>query len=94
MSSFLTNSASPLITGLTALVWKRNESLISDRHTEEAGESSTSTGSLRGQRRSQQRSNRERRGPAVDAKLKKKLASLEEPGTKTKTECTKQKKHR
>ncbi|KAM9352352.1 DNA damage-binding protein 2 [Symphorus nematophorus] len=77
--------------GVTVLVWDRNESLIGDRHKQE--ETSTSVDSLRGQRRSQQRSNRDRRGPAVDAKLKKKLASLEESGTKTKTTtgCTKQK---
>ncbi|XP_042352211.1 DNA damage-binding protein 2 isoform X2 [Plectropomus leopardus] len=80
--------------GVTVLVWDRNESLISDRHEEQA-ETSTSVESLRGQRRSrqQQRSSRDRRGPALDAKLKKKLASLEESETKTKTKtaCTKQK---
>nr|XP_046250113.1 DNA damage-binding protein 2 isoform X2 [Scatophagus argus] len=72
--------------GVTVLVWDRNESLISSRHKQET---STSVGGLRGQRRSQQRSGSDRRGPAVDAKLKKKLASLEESGTKTKTGCTK-----
>ncbi|XP_040894646.1 DNA damage-binding protein 2 isoform X2 [Toxotes jaculatrix] len=76
--------------GVTVLVWDRNESLISDQHTPQ-GDTSTSVDSLRGQRRSQQRSNRDRRGPAVDAKLKKKLASLEESETKTKTGCTKKK---
>ncbi|KAG7245407.1 hypothetical protein INR49_010858 [Caranx melampygus] len=78
--------------GVTVLVWDRDESLISDRHTVKEG-TSTSVGSLRGQRRGQQRSSRDRRGPALDAKLKKKLASLEEPETKTKTKtgCTKQK---
>ncbi|XP_070763724.1 DNA damage-binding protein 2 [Enoplosus armatus] len=75
--------------GVTVLVWDRNESLISDRHKEQE-ETSTSVDSLRGQRRSQQRSSRDRRGPAADAKLKKKLASLETK-TKTKTACTKQK---
>ncbi|XP_036963154.1 DNA damage-binding protein 2 isoform X2 [Acanthopagrus latus] len=77
--------------GVTVLVWDRNESLLSDHPQQE--ETSTSADSLRGQRRSQQRSSRDRRGPAVDAKLKKKLASLEESGTKTKTKtgCTKQK---
>lgn len=64
------------------LVWDRNESLISDRHKLQE-ETSTSVDSLRGQR-SRQRSSRDRRGPAVDAKLKKKLASLEESKTKTK----------
>lgn len=76
------------------LVWNRSESLISNQNKEE--ETSASVENLRGQRRSQQRSSRDRRGPAaVDAKLKKKLASLEETKTKTKTKtkagCTKQK---
>ncbi|XP_023146441.1 DNA damage-binding protein 2 isoform X2 [Amphiprion ocellaris] len=75
--------------GVTVLVWDRNESLISDRH--KLQESSASANSLRGQRRSQQRSNRDRKAPAVDAKLKKKLASLEETETKTKTKTDKQK---
>uniref|UniRef100_A0A3P8TW44 DNA damage-binding protein 2 n=1 Tax=Amphiprion percula TaxID=161767 RepID=A0A3P8TW44_AMPPE len=75
--------------GVTVLVWDRNESLISDRHKPQ--ESSASANSLRGQRRSQQRSNRDRKAPAVDAKLKKKLASLEETETKTKTKTDKQK---
>ncbi|XP_051808383.1 DNA damage-binding protein 2 isoform X2 [Acanthochromis polyacanthus] len=74
--------------GVTVLVWDRNESLISDRHKPQ--ESSASADSLRGQRRSQQRSNRDRKAPAVDAKLKKKL-SLEETETKTKTKTDKQK---
>ncbi|XP_076588110.1 DNA damage-binding protein 2 isoform X1 [Chaetodon auriga] len=80
--------------GVTVLVWDRNESLISDRHKQE--ETSTSADGLRGQRRSQQRSSRDRRRPAVDAKLKKKLASVEESGTKTKskTGCTKKNKQR
>ncbi|XP_035521462.1 DNA damage-binding protein 2 isoform X1 [Morone saxatilis] len=77
--------------GVTVLVWDRNESLMNERHKQE--ETSTSADSSRGQRREQQRSSRNRRGPAADAKLKKKLASLEESGTKTKTKtgCTKQK---
>lgn len=75
--------------GVTVLVWDRNESLISDLHHQE--ETSSSVGDTRGQRRSQPRSSRDRRGPAADAKLKKKLASLEESGTKTKSGCTKQK---
>ncbi|XP_019132742.2 DNA damage-binding protein 2 isoform X2 [Larimichthys crocea] len=78
--------------GVTVLVWNRSESLISNQNKEE--ETSASVENLRGQRRSQQRSSRDRRGPAaVDAKLKKKLASLEETKTKTKTKagCTKQK---
>lgn len=78
------------VMGATALVWDKSESLMSGRHT---GETSTSGESLRGQRRRQQRFTRDRRGPAVDSKLKKKLASLEEPETKpkAKTGCTKQK---
>ncbi|KAI3371266.1 hypothetical protein L3Q82_023882 [Scortum barcoo] len=78
--------------GVTVLVWDRNESLTSGRHSAQE-ETSTSTDSLRRQRRSQQRSSGDRRGLAVDAKLKKKLASLEEleTRTKTKTGCTKQK---
>ncbi|XP_028440985.1 DNA damage-binding protein 2 isoform X2 [Perca flavescens] len=79
--------------GVTVLVWDQNESLISDRHKAQE-KTSTSVDSLRGQRRRrQQRSSRDRRGPVVDAKLKKKLASLEESETKTKTHagCAKQK---
>ncbi|XP_044050498.1 DNA damage-binding protein 2 isoform X2 [Siniperca chuatsi] len=78
--------------GVTVLVWDRNESLISDRHKEQE-ETLTSADGLRCQRRTQQRSSRDRRGPAVDAKLKKKLASMQrsETKTKTKTGCTKQK---
>ncbi|XP_047453269.1 DNA damage-binding protein 2 isoform X2 [Mugil cephalus] len=77
--------------GVTVLVWDHSESLVSEQHKLQE-ESSASVGSLRGQRRSQQRSGRDRRaGPAVDAKLKKKLASLEETETKTKYGCTKQK---
>lgn len=73
------------------LVWDRSESLINNRHKQE--DALTSADSFRGQRRRQQRSSSDRSGPAVDAKLKKKLASLEESGTKTKTStgCTKQK---
>ncbi|XP_029378225.1 DNA damage-binding protein 2 isoform X1 [Echeneis naucrates] len=75
--------------GVTVLVWDRNDSLIGDQPglTEET---SMSAGRLRGQRRNRQRSNMERRGAAVAAKLMKKLASLEESETKTKTK-TKQK---
>ncbi|XP_029991655.1 DNA damage-binding protein 2 isoform X2 [Sphaeramia orbicularis] len=74
--------------GVTVLVWDRNESLINDRHKLQE-ETTTSVDSLRGQRRSQQRSSRDRRGPAMDAKLKKKLASLEESETKTKSKHSK-----
>lgn len=89
----VTKAASCSLAGVTVLVWDRNESLISDRHDVQE-ETSTSADSLRRQRRSQQRSSRDRRGPAVDAKLKKKLASLvqeSETKTKTKTGYTKQK---
>ncbi|XP_054476429.1 DNA damage-binding protein 2 isoform X2 [Anoplopoma fimbria] len=68
--------------GLTVLVWDRDKSLNDDRPRAEE-ETSTSSDSLRGQQRSRQRSSRDRRAPAMDAKLKKKLASLEELETKT-----------
>ncbi|XP_031603341.1 DNA damage-binding protein 2 isoform X2 [Oreochromis aureus] len=74
--------------GITVLVWDRNESLMGDHRVQQEG---PSTSVLRGQRRSQPRSSGNWRGPAVDAKLKKKLASLEETETKTKKGCTKQK---
>ncbi|XP_068579364.1 DNA damage-binding protein 2 isoform X3 [Cebidichthys violaceus] len=73
--------------GVTVLVWDRDKSLIGDQRRAQQ-ETSASVGSLRGQRRSRQRSSRDRRAPAVDAKLKKKLASLEE--LETKTEYTEQ----
>ncbi|KAF3854888.1 hypothetical protein F7725_022943 [Dissostichus mawsoni] len=70
--------------GVSVLVWNRNRLLMSDESTaqEETSASAESSGS---QRRNRQRPSRERRGPALDAKLKKKLASLEETETKTKT---------
>ncbi|XP_061577737.1 DNA damage-binding protein 2 [Cololabis saira] len=68
--------------GVTVLVWDHDESLVSGRH--KLHEEASANGS-KGQSRSQQRPSRDRRGPAVDAKLKKKLASLEETQTKTKT---------
>ncbi|KAM7002222.1 DNA damage-binding protein 2 isoform 2-T4 [Tautogolabrus adspersus] len=76
--------------GVTVLVWDRNESLISDRHTVQK---ESSADGLKSQRRTQPRSGRDRRGLPLDAKLKKKLVSLEESETKTKTKtgCTKQK---
>lgn len=54
-------------------------------------ETRTSEESTRGQRKSRQRSSKDRRGPAMDTKLKKKLASLEasETKTSTKSRCTK-----
>ncbi|MEQ2287391.1 DNA damage-binding protein 2 [Ameca splendens] len=76
--------------GVTLLIWDHDESFVSDRH-KPLEETSASAEGLRGQRRNQQRSSRDRRGLPGDAKLKKKLASLEERETKTKTRCTKQK---
>lgn len=78
--------------GVTVLIWDRNESMISDRYKEQE-ETSTIVDRLRGQRRRQQPSSRDRKGPTADTKLKKKLASLEQSETKTKTKsgCTKQK---
>lgn len=76
------------------LVWDRNEWLINDGH-KESEKASTSVDSLQGQRRNrQQRPSRDRRGPALDAKLKKKLASLEEPETQTKTKTSSTKKNK
>lgn len=87
----LTKSVSCSLAGVSVLVWDRHDSLISDLKLQEV--TLTSADSLRAQRRSRQRSSNARRGPAVDPKLKKKLASLEESETKTKTKtsCTKQK---
>ncbi|XP_026222188.1 DNA damage-binding protein 2 isoform X2 [Anabas testudineus] len=78
--------------GVSVLVWDRDNSMISDLNKLQEA-TSTSADSLRRQRRTQQRSSNDRRGPAMDAKLKKKLTSLEESETKTKTKtgCTKQK---
>lgn len=67
---------------MTVLVWDRNETLTGDQDKKE--ETSTSVDSVRGSQRRQQRSGRDRKAPAADAKLKKKLASLEESETKTK----------
>lgn len=72
--------------GVTLLIWDHDESLVSGRH-KPLEETSASADRLRGQ----QRSSRDRRAPAGDAKLKKKLASLEETETKTKAGCMKQK---
>ncbi|XP_034060769.1 DNA damage-binding protein 2 isoform X2 [Gymnodraco acuticeps] len=76
--------------GVSVLVWNRNRLLMSDESTaqEETSASAESSGS---QRRNRQHPSRERRGPALDAKLKKKLASLEETETKTKTKSIKEK---
>ncbi|XP_008410385.1 DNA damage-binding protein 2 isoform X2 [Poecilia reticulata] len=79
--------------GVTLLIWDHDESLVSGRH-KPIEETSASADGVRGQRRGQQRSGRDRRGSTRDAKLKKKLASMEETETKTKTGCTKQKQTR
>lgn len=71
------------------LVWDRNESLMGNRH-KVPEETSASTDSSRSQRRNQQRPSRDRRQP--DAKLKKKLVSLEEPKTKITSSEQKRKK--
>lgn len=88
----LTKAAQWSLTGVTALVWDRNESLIGDGDKLQE-ETSASVDSLRSKRRGQQRPARNRRGPPMDVKLMKKLASLEESETKTKTKtgCTRQK---
>lgn len=70
------------------LVWDRDKSVTGDQ-PEAQEETSTSVGGLGGRQR---RSSRDRRAPAVDAKLKKKLATLEE--LETKTEFTKPKQTR
>ncbi|TNN86978.1 DNA damage-binding protein 2 [Liparis tanakae] len=77
--------------GVTALVWDRDKSVTGDQ-PEAQEETSTAVGGLGGRQRSRQRSSRDRRAPAVDAKLKKKLATLEE--LETKTEFTKPKQTR
>ncbi|XP_056273102.1 DNA damage-binding protein 2 isoform X2 [Pseudoliparis swirei] len=74
--------------GVTVLVWDRDKSVTGDQ-PEAQEETSTSVGGLGGRQR---RSSRDRRAPAVDAKLKKKLATLEE--LETKTEFTKPKQTR
>ncbi|XP_056138020.1 DNA damage-binding protein 2 [Lampris incognitus] len=72
--------------GFNILVWKQEDSMISEqcKLLEEMG---SRVGSSRGQRASQHRSTRERRGQAGDAKLKKKLNSLGLSETKTKSRC-------
>lgn len=78
------NAVSCWPAGVSVLIWDRNESLFSDQHEEE--ETSTSTNGSRSQRRSVQRSGRGRAASTPGGKLmKKKLASLEETRTKTKT---------
>lgn len=78
----VSTAAVRLLAGVTALVWDRNETLISDRPQKE--ETSTSADTFQNLQRRQGRSGRERKTPAADAKLRKKLASLEETETKSK----------
>lgn len=79
-----------MLSGVTVLVWDHDNSLVSGQHNPK--EESSAVDPRRQQRRSQQRSSRERKAPTLDPKLKKKLASLEETETKTKTGCSKKKK--
>ncbi|XP_063752595.1 DNA damage-binding protein 2 isoform X2 [Eleginops maclovinus] len=76
--------------GVSVLIWNRNSSLMSDESAAQE-ETSTSAENSGSQRRNRQRPSRDRRGPALDSKLKKKLASLEETETKTKTKSAKEK---
>lgn len=82
ISDTVSTAAVCLLAGVTVLVWDRNETLISDRPQKE--ETSTSADSFQNSQRRQGRLGRERKAPAADAKLRKKLASLEESETKTK----------
>uniref|UniRef100_A0A3P9GZ83 DNA damage-binding protein 2 n=1 Tax=Oryzias latipes TaxID=8090 RepID=A0A3P9GZ83_ORYLA len=75
--------------GVTVLVWDHDNSLVSGQHNPKEESSAVDP---RRQRRSQQRSSRERKTPTLDPKLKKKLASLEETETKTKTGRSEKKK--
>uniref|UniRef100_A0A1A8KC89 DNA damage-binding protein 2 n=2 Tax=Nothobranchius kuhntae TaxID=321403 RepID=A0A1A8KC89_NOTKU len=76
--------------GVTLLVWDHDESLVSGRHKRHE-ETPSSVERSRAPRRSQPRSSRDRKGSVADTKLKKKLASLEETETKSRTGSTKQK---
>lgn len=82
ISESVPKAAFCLFAGVTVLVWDRNETLISDGPQEE--ETSTSTDVFRSSQRRPRRSGRDRKAPAADVKLRKKLASLEESETKTK----------
>nr|XP_057932146.1 DNA damage-binding protein 2 isoform X1 [Doryrhamphus excisus] len=75
-------------TGVTVLIWDRNK-VLKDGQTDQE-ETSTSAESSRSQRRGQQRPARNRRAAGVDAKVRKKLLSLEDTETKNKTKRTKQ----
>lgn len=77
----MSTAAVRLLAGVTALVWDRNETLISHRPQKE--ETSTSADAFQNSQRRQGRSGRGRKTPAADAKLRKKLASLEESETKS-----------
>lgn len=78
------NAVSCWLTGVTVLVWDRNESLLNDQLQQE--QTSALSGSLRSLRRGQQRPRRGGGASSEGGKLmKKKLASLEEAGAKSKT---------
>lgn len=82
----LAKSTSCSLVGVSVLVWDKDKSLIGDQHKE----ATISADGFRRQRRGRQRSSSDRRGPAMDEKLKKKLSALEE----AKTRCTKLKQAR
>ncbi|XP_016405983.1 DNA damage-binding protein 2 isoform X4 [Sinocyclocheilus rhinocerous] len=78
--------------GYNILIWNREDTLnsVNGKQTMETVEDSGGRpGTSRSQRSTQQRTNRDRRAAADDAKLKKKLASSTETKSKTKskTEC-------
>lgn len=83
MSESVSEAAFCILAGVTVLVWDRNETLISDRPQKEE-ETSTSADSFRSLQRRPGRSGRDRKAPSAGAKLRKKLASLEESEAKTK----------
>jgi len=81
-----------LITGYNILIWNREDTLNSvngKQTTERVEDSGGRPGTSRSQRSTQQRTNRDRRAAADDAKLKKKLSSTE---TKSKSKTSKAKK--
>lgn len=70
--------------GVNIMVWYQDNMVITEKE-HAPKQMGSSLGSFRGPKRSQPRS---RRGADEDAKLKKKLLSLESPGTKTKSRRT------
>ncbi len=84
-----------LITGYNILIWNREDTLNSvngKQTTERVEDSGGRPGTSRSQRSTQQRTNRDRRAAADDAKLKKKLSSLSSTETKSKSKTSKAKK--